>query len=144
MNLHAYTHCLYSSRFRLVDNHSNGLDELSTHSSILAFLWRFRASPQGLKGHTNEMKPLVTRIGDDPIPSGSKPDILPTQTHGYHRGDFPFPSVYYYTTSYCICQYLSDIFLSFNHLSTLQAHTSCRFPLRRDTEYSHPRYSVLD
>lgn len=40
-----------------------------------------------------EMKLLVTRIGDDPIPSGSKPDILPTQTHGYHRGDFPFPSV---------------------------------------------------
>ena len=37
------------------------------------------------------MKPLVTRIGDDPIPSGSKPDVLPTQTHGYHRGDFRSP-----------------------------------------------------
>ena len=47
MNPHAYTHCLYSSRFRLVDNHSNGLDELSAYSSILAFLWRYKASPQG-------------------------------------------------------------------------------------------------
>lgn len=54
-----------------------GITTKIPQSFLLPYLWRFRASPQGLKGHTNEMKLLVTRIGDDPIPSGSKPDVLP-------------------------------------------------------------------
>lgn len=63
-------------------------------------LWRFNPRHRAYERNTiNEMKLLVTRIGDDPIPSGSKPDVLPTQTHGYYRGDFPslYISLYYFT-----------------------------------------------
>lgn len=90
-------------------------------NELLPYLWRFRASPQGLKGHTNEMKPLVTRIGDDPIPSGSKPDILPTQTHGYYRGDLSFPSIYIISLSFVLVNtFLIFFYFNYNYVGQFQ------------------------
>lgn len=71
---------------------------LVSNFTILAFCGGFKPHHRAYERNTtNEMKLLVTRIGDDPIPSGSKPDILPTQTHGYCRGIFR-SSIIYYTT----------------------------------------------
>ena len=51
---------------------------LVSNFTILAFCGGFKPRHRAYERNiANEMKLLVTRIGDDPIPSGSKPDILP-------------------------------------------------------------------
>lgn len=93
----------------------------------------------------NEMKLLVSGEEFESPLQESKSCLLPVTTSGSisQRG-FSFPSVIYYTTSCCICQYLSDIFLYFKNLSTLQAHTLYRFLLPQDTACSRLQYSGLD
>ena len=63
-------------------------------NELLPFLWRFRASPQGLKGHTNEMKLLVSGEEFESPLQESKSCLLPVTTSGSisQRG-FLFPSV---------------------------------------------------
>ena len=114
-------------------------------NELLPYLWRFRASPQGLKGHTNEIKLLVSGEEFESPLQESKSCLLPVTTSGSisQRG-FSVPLCIYYTTSNCVCQYLTDIFFYFNNLSTLQAHTAYRFPLPQDTVCNRPQCNGLD
>lgn len=85
--------CIHLCFRRFVDSHSNGLDIWAfNHSAILTFFVAVQSLATRLtKGVYYKMKLLVTRIGDDPIPSGSKPDVLPNSNSRVSQRGFSVP-----------------------------------------------------